>query len=270
MTAEDVLAVLSDDHRQQVHYDEMADPDAVISFDMTVHEWRWACDLVQWKELGRAMNVQFRVFFTDGQWREVLKPEKKKTLRGVCELIASKARVPIIKPLRILGRSCRTAGVFLTIRALLQKAGADVSELRPSSDLAPFTVKYRDVFLREISKIAPGALPPVRVHHPMYDEAVDKMCRSWLRGMLCYLLGIILAVACWIIFGWGMGLVSSVPLVIGLVLFIVLDRRRNEVYKTVEVGPESASFGELRTFKDLARAIAEWEENGAERQLESQ
>jgi hypothetical protein len=67
-TSEYVLSVLQDEHRQQCHYDDMADHDAKLSFETTVAEWREACDLVDSPELGRAYNQMWGINSSDQVW----------------------------------------------------------------------------------------------------------------------------------------------------------------------------------------------------------
>jgi hypothetical protein len=59
-------------------------------------------------------------------------PAREKTLRGVCELLATQARRPLVPPANMLGRECASAGVFLAMRALLVQVGAP-PDLRPSA-----------------------------------------------------------------------------------------------------------------------------------------
>src|SRR5262245_5858694 len=122
-TAEYVLTVLQDMHRQQCQYDPEAEPGVVLSFDTTVEQWQDACDLFGGKELGRAHNDFWGISISDDEWREVLEPASQKQLAGVCQLIATQAVRPVVRPARLLGGDCAPAGAFLTIRSLLHQAG---------------------------------------------------------------------------------------------------------------------------------------------------
>src|SRR5258708_1326921 len=53
-TAEYVLAVLQDMHRQQCEHDPEAEPDAVLTLDTTVAEWRWRLAPLARRRAGRA------------------------------------------------------------------------------------------------------------------------------------------------------------------------------------------------------------------------
>jgi hypothetical protein len=109
-TPEFALAVLKDMHRQQCQYESEADPSAVLSFNTTVAEWRDACDLVRWRELGRAYNHLFGMSCSDDEWHAVLEPAGQRRLADVCRLVATRAVRPSIRPTRLLGRKCAPAG----------------------------------------------------------------------------------------------------------------------------------------------------------------
>ena len=97
-TPEYALAVLRDMHRQQCQHDPEADAHAVLSFDTTVAEWRDACDLLGWRELGLAYNQIWGIACRDHEWHAVLEPPRFRRLAEVCQLIAS-----------LRGSSCDTA-----------------------------------------------------------------------------------------------------------------------------------------------------------------
>ncbi len=127
------------------------------TFATPVHEWREALDLVGWRALGQALDDQWGTSFPKAQWFAVLEPARKKTLRGVCELLATRARRAVVPPAKMLGRECASAGVFLAIRSLLVQAGA-LPDLRPSTPLGPYLEKWPEVFLQEIAGLVPGSL----------------------------------------------------------------------------------------------------------------
>ena len=128
------------------------------TFETTIHEWREAMDLVWWSPLGQALNKFWGTKFSEWRWFWVLVPARDRTLRGVCQLLASAARRPLVPPAKVLGRDCESAAVFLAIRSLLVGAGAP-PDLRPSTPLEPFLRKWPKIFLKEVSRLAPGGLP---------------------------------------------------------------------------------------------------------------
>jgi hypothetical protein len=232
-----VLAVLRDMHRQQCQHDPEADSDAELSFDTTVAEWRDACDLIGWRELGRAYNQIWGIACRDHEWRAVLEPQRFRRLADVCQLIAGHAARPVIRPSRMLGSTCAPAGAFLTIRSLLHEAGAPAGEIAPSTLLAPYTRRFAETFLGPISRLAPGALPPVRIRTPVYDAAIWGI----LGATVCMIVGACSGMHVLTAFG-----VLSFALAYALTWYAALCRL-----------PASVEFGELRTFRDLAIVVAE-------------
>jgi hypothetical protein len=187
-TADYVLAVLRDEHRQQCRYDNMADPDITLSFETTITEWGEACDLVGWRELGQALNQAWDIACSDAEWRTVLDPgpPHRPRLSDLCELIARHATRRRIRPARLLGSECSSAGAFLTIRSLLRQLGANVDELSPSTPLAEYTRRHGGLFLGPISRLAPGCLPPVDIRSTPAREVA-----FWgvIAGALCTVVG---------------------------------------------------------------------------------
>ena len=58
-TADDILAVLRDMHRQQCTHDPEADPDISLSHESTIAEWRDTCDLLPWAKVGDSLRPGF-------------------------------------------------------------------------------------------------------------------------------------------------------------------------------------------------------------------
>jgi hypothetical protein len=236
-TPEYVLAVIRDEHRQQCQHDPEADPAAVLTFDTTVGEWRDACDLLAWRELGRGYNQLWGIVCSNAEWHAVLEPADQRRLRDVCRLVAGRAVRPRIRPSRLLGSTCATAGAFLTIRSLLHGAGAPAGEISPSTPLAPYTRRFAEVFLGSVSRLAPGVLPPVRIRTPVYDVA-DRVL---LVSLVCLVVG-------------GCG---GAHLLTGLGAVLFASGYALNWYAARCLLPASVEFGELRTFRDLAIVLAE-------------
>lgn len=234
-TADYVLDVIRDSHRQQCQFDPEADPDAVLTFETTVADWRSACDLLEWRALSRALDGEWNLGRSDADWRSALEPPENRTLRDVCELIASGALRPSVEPLRIMGATCLPAGAFLAIRAMLRDAGADVDSLTPSTLIDEFARRYLGVFLGPISRLAPNALPPVRVSAPWYD-----------LSLVGFALGFLATVA---------GLFISPLATAGGVLLILVSWAGARI--ALQHPPSQVEFGDLRNFRDLAVAIAQ-------------
>ncbi len=189
MTAEEVLAVFRDEH--QVFFGASGeDPDTLINFDMTVSDWRYELELLPWKRLGRALNGQFQIQLSVRQWKTVMVPGRSRTLREVCELIASQAKIPEMRSVTVLGRPCRPAGAFLALREGMRLAGLNVTKLRPSTPLAPLLKEHFAEIIPEVIKLAPGRLPPLISKRTLADRLLTYLV-FWplVAGLLTGIVG---------------------------------------------------------------------------------
>ncbi|MFI4847673.1 MAG: hypothetical protein ACIAZJ_01125 [Gimesia chilikensis] len=240
VTAEYVLSVFQDQHRQIFLLEHDMLPREELTFETPVEEWQWQCDYLEWRPLGRGWNDAWGIDLTDDEWRKVLTPERKKTLGGVCELIARHATVPVIREETFFGKPCRPASAFLTIRALLEEAGADVSEIAPSTDLSAYSYQYGRTFLYTIANLSPGTLPrPAIMNGDSYRGA--DLSLLWMTATLPFAL----------MFSLGIG--SPWFLLIPGVFFLMYLLFRWELQR---LGGKQLKFGELKTFRDLAELIA--------------
>jgi hypothetical protein len=227
--------VIRDSHRQQCQFDSEADPNVELTFETTVAEWRVACDLVDCRRLGRALDDEWRLGRPEAAWRSILEPDEKRTLRDVCEFIASGATRQTIEPLIILGANCFPAGVFLAIRSLLREAGADVDDVTPSTPLDEYTRRHLGVFLGPISRLAPNALPAVHVSTPLYDLSITGI----LLGLLAASAGCLIS-----------------PLLTAVGIVLTLASWAGTEITARHLLPSKVEFGSLRTFRDLAGVVA--------------
>lgn len=237
---DDILAIIKDGHRQQCQYDPEANPDIVLSRESTVQAWREACDLVGWKALAEAMNAGWRVEIPLQRWREILEPANAHTLGAVCDLLAQHAKLPRIRPAKLLGAECLPAGAFLIVRSYLAAAGVDAKQIAPSTALAEYTRRYPGVFIGPVSHLAPGALPAVKIRTPVYDAFGLGFLLSWI-GLL-------------ISFPVGLFSESVVPVFIAVVL--VLTMYLGVLVAARHVLPANVELPGLRTFRDLSLALA--------------
>lgn len=235
---EDVLAIFRDDHRHQCEWDPEADPDIELTLDSTVEDWRYACDLVDWKRLANALNERWKVAIPMPRWQAVLTPPKKRKLKDVCELLASHIRIERVVSPTLFGRACAPAGVFFAVRELLARDGADVTELRPSTALSNYSHDHYHVLAGPISQLAPGLLPPIKISCPEYDRASCALT-------ICFLgLGVSIALLPWTPFCW-------IPFAIGVLVC------RLWTWHVARHGPPAkVSCGELRTIRDVCTTLA--------------
>lgn len=173
----------------------------------------------------------------DEWWQKV---EEFGTLRGLCFALAQFVEVPVIEPVVVLGKPSVRAGAFVTVRQLLANAGADVTDLRPSSPLLPYVWLWPDVFRWQLPRLAPGRVP----------EVVFLNFRL-LRRVLGIMLGLFGVFA-------GLAVRKQFPVLGGLIVavfvkVIVFDlllapwaaRRRNWQVR----------FGDLYDFRDLVGVL---------------
>jgi hypothetical protein len=230
-----VLAVIRDWHRQQCRFDPEAEPGVDLTFETTIAEWRDACDLLGWEQLGRGLNAEWNLTHPDATWRSVLEPARFRTLRDLCQFIAEEAGQPCIHPARFFGTTCATAGAFLTIRTLLRDAGANMSGLSPSARLDEYARRHTAVFLGPISRLAPNALPPVEIYTPLYDRCCGLVCLGLAVGTI----------------GWFLSPFASV------VGYVLAAAAYGAVWIVADLPPSRVKFGSLRTFRELSRIVAE-------------
>jgi hypothetical protein len=136
----------------------------------------------------------------------------------------------------ILGSRCTAGGAFLTIRSFLADAGADVSEVAPSTALHEYTRRYVGVFLGPVSQLAPGALPLVKIRTPVYHAFIDGMLVAWVALVVALCAGL-----------HAMALFASLGIAICYAGVWTIGQW---------VPPKSVEFEGIRTFRDLSKAIA--------------
>ena len=234
-TPDYILDVIQDSYRQACQFDPEVEHGASLSFDTTIADWRSACDLLPWRPLSKALASWFVVDFTSEEWKSLLEPAKIKKLGPLCTAIAAKARRNRIKPITVFGKDCESAAIFLALRQMLSDAGADVSEIRPDTPLLEYTRTYPGVFLKDVSKLFPGALPDVKIAPPF-----------------CNLFTFFAFALCLILAGVG-GCVAS-PRMAGIgatmaIFFLVA------VWSFAKIRLGTVTFGAASTFRDLVTIL---------------
>lgn len=112
-----------------------------------------------WKTLGDWLNTVFNIDLPHSAWKQYLQWPRRRNVGVLCDFISQHALIEQIEPAEILGRSCLEAGVFRSIVSMLKRAGADISNLAPSTRVGTFIRDYNNVFFVDLGKIAPGAIP---------------------------------------------------------------------------------------------------------------
>jgi len=171
-SVEDVLEIFKEQHRLCSPLDLEADIWAEIKAEMTIREWRWANDLLGWKELSEFLNQEFRINIPEKEWFDTLELAKNRKLIDVCKLISNHAVKDSYEPKKLFGQPCFKASVFLTIKRNLQKKGVDVSELKPSSSVSEYMDKYFSPVLEEITLT--GTRPIEKIETKIRDKTRTK------------------------------------------------------------------------------------------------
>ena len=236
-TPEYVLAVLNSHHRFGCQVNFGSEPDEMLTFDMTVSAWRSEAELLPWSQLAESFNKYWGMNCSQDEWRGVLKPERKRTLRDVCEFVAARAVQPKVRPSAIFGRDCLSAGVFLTLRSQLNEQGINVAELRPSTPLERFARRHPFELLDAATRLTPGVIENVSWNAP----ASDATFGVFLLGAACLLIRLLTS-------NLWFTIVGVVAIVVGYLWGWIAVRW---------VGPQRVQFDSLKTFGDLSRAIAE-------------
>jgi hypothetical protein len=142
--------------------------------------------------------------------------------------------------LAIAGTQCLPAAAFLAIKDCLARVGADVSNLAPSTQLAEFARRYPATFVCDVARLAPGAMPDVELDAPEDVAGLSLGCASaafWIVGLIGKLCESHLAY------------VMLIGAFLQLLHWIGAKSGRESRIRSV-------TFGELRTFRDLAKCIA--------------
>jgi hypothetical protein len=86
-------------------------------------------------------------------------PQRRRTVREVCEFLAGRMTRPMIRPWRHVGGECLPAGAFLTVRSMLAARGANPNRIAPSTRLRRYWAWYGPTLLSALHRLAPGRTP---------------------------------------------------------------------------------------------------------------
>jgi hypothetical protein len=240
LTPNDIMTILVD-HQRLEREAGCCLMDDLLDESSTVSRWISSRDLCFVDDAAKHLNELFHLRLSYAQWREILTPRSQRTLAELSEFIASqRLPVPRIEPVTVMGSTSLAAGVFLVIRKVLRDAGADVSDLRPSSPLKPYLMSHARPLVESLSKIAPGRLPPLEIDDSMAASFGCAMQLTWLIALVCRIAGIRS-------FEWQLNVTIGVALALHL-LARFLDWTRGR--------PLDLRFVWVRDFRDLSRVIA--------------
>ena len=218
--------------------------------DASISKLRAEIDyLGNWKALGESLNTIFDIDLSPAAWAPYLRRKRRCTVGDLSDFIARHALIEEVQPAEILGRTCLEAGVFRTIVSMLKRAGADASNLGPSTRVRPYMRDYSEVFFGDLGKMAPGAIPKF--------EGMDHnlVKRSIIRDVLVLIymsLPAVAIVSLLISFLW-----PPLLAVAGGATFLVVVPLLGGIIWSALTKDKPSENEDGRTFKQLCYAVAE-------------
>lgn len=254
ITSEEVMAFFNDVARQQYDGEPVSEigDHKIITRDWTVDDLLFDifltdCNTENWQEIGQWLTNWFRIEATDDELECLLKKPHNTTMGELCDFLATRATVEILSPARIMGQTNWEAGIFRTIHQVLKKAGADVSDLAPSSKLEPYLKDYYSELQNSLSILVPGYLPSVDIRRAAPVEWISKFA-GWggFIGSMSMITGIIFGSVSNSAWPWFIGISGFGVMICSFALAGILSPFKPCLYK----------LGEFVTFRDLCFALA--------------
>ena len=238
LTSDEVFSIFKEEHRlcSPLHHE------ANQSFDLqptsTIDEWTDARDLLPWDKLAKVYNDEFKINVDLETWKAVFEPSDKNTIKDVCDLIASFAKIEVIKPVTILGQTCISAAIFKSIKTNLEFRGIDTADISPSSEIEPVLKKHFGAFVGHINKHFAGVIPEIRKQ------------KTFLEKIIGYLFLIFITSLIGGIFWKSLFTVSVPTFIIGVILWFI-------DYKLFNYRSGMLTIPGIVTFRDLVDKIVE-------------
>ncbi|OGX86619.1 hypothetical protein [Hymenobacter glacialis] len=149
-SAVEIFEIFKEEHRLCSPLDFMADSTYELTPNSLIWEWREARDLLGWEKLSAYLNKEFRIDVLKSEWQVCFEPDDVRTIMDVCNMIAYRATRHVYPKRRLLGQECLTASVFLGIKQNLLRNGVNVFDMRPSSLVEPYLLKYFGPVMEEV------------------------------------------------------------------------------------------------------------------------
>ncbi len=215
--------------------------------DWSIRDWGMGVNdltLRPYRVIVGALESAFQISLNEEQWRAILQPIRRRTVREVARSLAEVAVVPSIPEPRVLGLRCRKAGAFLLIRALLKAGGASVGSLRPSSLLSDFSRGGLVHLLPLLGRIAPRVMEKFRIES-----------RYGLDGLLLLATALTAIVGSFVavILARESPMAGVLSLVVGVVTMRLLWLKSREIWRADNLVVHADG---LNTFRDLSIALA--------------
>ena len=226
---EDIFQMLISQYQFAIEFDPVVVKGMDFNYESSIFDWRDSCDLVNPKKLAKIYHKEFKIDRPLLELEDILINEDKRTVSDFCEYISLHAKRENIEPIRLLGQNCQTASIFRTLKQNLTEKGADTSELKPSSEINPFFLKYGGLLIDEVNRIAPGTMSE-------FEYQSHKLSRI---GRNIMFIGILAMIGIWWI--WSFIWWLTLPIIIGIVIFQIGDKKR----------PEKLNLGGFQNFREL-------------------
>lgn len=225
----DILQILISQYQFQIEFDPVVVKGMDFDFKSSIFEWIDACDLVDPKTLAKIYHQEFGIDRPLSELENILIDENNRTVSDFCEYISKHAKRENIEPIKLFGQNCQTASIFRILKQKLTLKGADTTELKPSSEINPFFLKYGGILIDEVNRIAPGTMSE-------FEYKSHKLSRI---GRNIMFIGIFAAIGIWWV--WGFNWWLTLPIILGIVIFKIGDKKQ----------PKKLNLGGFQNFREL-------------------
>lgn len=242
LTSEEIFLIFKEEHRICSPLDPEADPSFDLQPTSTVAEWLDARHLLPWMELRTIYNEWFDTDIPIEEWRMTAGFSNERIMQCVFDLLATHAKIEVIKPVKLLGQRCLSAAVFKSIKKNLETRGIDTSGLVPSSKIEPVLKKNFGQFVADINKNFIGVIPEIM-------ETQTTISRLVGFAGLVSILSLILAMH------WhNLMFVSVISFILAIILAFIEKRRFLQQDGMLTISG-------IVTFRDLVNRIIELKQN---------
>jgi len=212
-----------------IEFDPVVNKGMDFNYESSIFDWRDACDLIEPKKLAKVYHQSFNLNRPISELEDILIDENNRTISDFCEYISEHAERQKIEPIRLLGQNCQTASIFRTLKQSLSEKGADTSNLKPSSEINPFFLKYGGILFDEVNRIAPGTM----------SEFEYKANKIEAIGTKVLFFSIVFAIGFWSI--WFFSWLLLLPIAIGIIIYQIGAKKE----------PEKMNIGGFDNFREL-------------------
>ena len=226
---DDILQMLISQYQFGIEFDPVVVKGMDFNYESSIFDWRDACDLIEPKKLAKVYHQSFNLNRPISELEDILIDENNRTISDFCEYISEHAERQKIEPIRLLGQNCQTASIFRTLKQSLSEKGADTSNLKPSSEINPFFLKYGGILFDEVNRIAPGTM----------SEFEYKANKIEAIGTKVLFFSIVFAIGFWSI--WFFSWLLLLPIAIGIIIYQIGAKKE----------PEKMNIGGFDNFREL-------------------